>query len=586
MPWSYKGNTISQPGVIGVIDNSGVSNVVNTNERELVIVGQAAGGVPKKVTMFSSADDAKATLISGEGLTAVLRAMTPAADDQIGPGTVGFVRVDPAIQATYALKNSSTTVLNLKTTGYGLQMNQTNVQVKAGSVQGVKATLQQLSLSFTKDNIYSAAISIQYTGSDNSGLVAVSNSGGTIIGKSGPSGSETTAWTADFATYTTVQALVNYINSQTGWVATIKSANPTHASANYFDDTASDQACKASAYVVTANLDALNTYLNNTGIITSTRPSGVGLTPTAMTSPAYFTGGTDGTTANQDWTDALAALQNRASARIIVVATGDASIHAAADAHCAAMSLPNVLKNRVQIAGGALSENVAAVITRAANLASRRTSLVWPGIQDADPLTGDMTTFAPYIVAAQTAGMLSGSPITRALTHQALKAKGLEGTLQDTLKTSDYDALTEAGVNAIKFNQSQLAGSSYIFVRSVTTWLQDQKLVNMELSMVCNEDQIDLRVANAINDFLVGQSGSPVGVGQVIAVIDGELRRSFEDGSIVGDDIKQSYGNITVNLAGDGTVTGGYSATIPAPMNFFGITAGFKIYAKTAQLGA
>jgi hypothetical protein len=581
MPWSYKGNTISQPGVVSVIDNSGVANAGGDNSRRFVLIGSADGGAPKQVLNFTSIDDAKTQLIGGKGLTAVMRAMSPANDTTVTPGAVSFVRVDPATQASYSLLNSATTVLTLQTNGYGVYTNQTNVLVKAGSIQGVQASIVQGSASYVQDNIYTGALSVQYLGADVSALLTVDNTAGQVQGKSGPSGTEVVRWTAPFTTYTTIQSLVNFINAQAGWSAVVSSAPLSGPTANYFDN-ATAQPCKASAYMITANLDALAKFFNGTGLVTATRPNAVGATPTAMTAPAYFTGGSSGAPANQDWSDALAALQSESNIRCVVVLTDQATIHAMADAHCAAMSLPSVNKNRVQIAGGALGETVTATIARASSLNSRRTSVVWPGIQDIDPITQVLTTYEPFMVAAQAAGLLSSLSITTALTHQSLKAKGLEGTLQSSLKSTDYDNLVNGGVMAIKYQQNQLIGNSYIFVRSVTTWLQDTKLTNQELSMVCNEDAVDLRVADAINAFLVGRAGSPVGVGQVVSVIDSELRACYEDGSIVGDDMQSSYGNISVSLA-SGTVVGGYTATIPAPMNFFGVTASFQVYSKTVS---
>lgn len=693
MPWQYKGATLSQPGVISAIDNSGISNVVNTNNREVVFVGSAGGGQPKTVLQFSDVDSANNVLQSGNGLVAVLRSLRPAKDQSITPGTIRFVRVDPAVQSTYNLVNGSVTCLQLTTVGYGDYTKQANTQVQAGSVQGLKATMTINTQSFTQDNIYAGAITVQYLGASASGLVTVSNGNAQIQGLSGALGSETVQWTATFANYPTVQALVNYINSQANWSATIVSAPPTGATANYFDDAAS-QACKTTAYTVTANLNALLNWYTGTGLVTGVRPSaianpasaptlatattggslaaatyyvkytwvningetvgsgetsvtttgttstvtvtlpafpvgvtsanvyiststgtetkqgstttttytqtaalaagsalptnnttGAGLTPTAMSAAAYFTGGSSGVPTNSDWTSALQALQNEALARIIVPLTDSSTIHAMVDAHCQAMSASNVNKNRVQICGGVTGESVTQAINRVAALNSRRTALVYPGIQDIDPVTFNLTTYHPWMAAAQAGALLSALPITYALTRQELKCSGLEGSLQNTLQNVDYDNLTNGGVMAIRYKQSQITGTAYYFVRSLTTWQGDTKLINQELSMVCNEDYIDLRVAQAISDYLVGNPGSPVGVGQVISAIDGTLRTCFNEGSIVGDTIKQAYSNITVNLS-SGVVTGGYLATIPAPMNFFGITASFQIYSKSAQIGA
>jgi hypothetical protein len=584
MPWNYKGTTISQPGTVSVIDNSGIKNVADSNQRELILIGSAGGGVPKQVMTFYDLDTAINTLVSGTGLTAVARALRPSADPAVVPGKVSFVRVDAATQSAYNVLNGATTVLQLQSIMYGTPANNISVLVKAGSTQGLQASVVQGNLSASQDNIFASAISVQYLGASASGLVNVSNASNNIQGKSGALGSESVNWTADFGTYATVKDLVNFINAQAGWSATITNAPISGPTANYFDDV-TNQACKATPYVVTANLDALKTFFNNSGIVTATRPNAIGLQPTAMTASAYLTGGTTTAPTNTDWSSALTALQNYLPAKIVVALTDSATVHAMVDAHCQNMSLPNVLKNRVQLAGGLNGETVTAQVNRAQALNSRRTTLVYPGIQDIDPLTQNLTTYHPYMVAAQTGGILSSLGITQSLTHQTLSAKGLEGSLQYTLQDTDYNTLVNAGVMPIKYRQSQNLGNGFIFVRSVTTWLQDQKLPNVELSMVCNEDYVDLKVANAINDYLVGNPGSPAGVGQVLSTIDGVLRNCYEEGSIVGDTLKDSYGNITVNLA-QGVVTGGYTATIPAPMNFFGITASFQIYAKSAQLGA
>jgi hypothetical protein len=584
MSWTYKGNTISQPGIVAVIDNSGISGVGNTNSRELVLIGSAGGGSPKEVLSFSDADTAMRVLQSGNGLTAVVRALRPSKDQSVTPGTVKFVRVDPALQSSYDVLSSGVTVLELETVGYGEYTKQANTWIQVGSVRGLKASITLNAESYTQDNIFSDPFQIQYLGASASGVVTVSNSAGTITGLSGVEGAETQQWQASFSAFPTLQALINYINGQAGWTATLLTGNGSGATADYFDDCVA-QSCKASAYVVTATLDALKNFFDGSGLVTANRPAGVGGLPSAMIISAYFTGGSNGTTTNSDWSSALQALQNAGLARIVVALSDQSVIHAMVDAHCNSMSLPTVLKNRVQIAGGALGESVNQVVARASALNSRRTTLVYPGIQDIDSISQKLTTYAPWIVAAQAGAILSASSIVQALTHKEIAAKGLEGGLQKTLQDSDYDTLTDSGVMSVKFKQNQNTGTSYQFVRSVTTWMQDTKLVNQELSMVCNEDYVDLKVANAINDRLVANPGSPIGVGQVVSTIDGALRECFDEGSIVGDTITDAYSNITVNLA-QGAVTGGYKATIPAPMNFFGITASFQIYAKSVQIGA
>jgi hypothetical protein len=208
---------------------------------------------------------------------------------------------------------------------------------------------------------------------------------------------------------------------------------------------------------------------------------------------------------------------------------------------------------------------------------------VWPGIQDVDVVTQTLTTYEPYIVAAQLAGRLSTLKITQALTRQPLSAKGLEGTLQSTLQKTDYDTLVTSGVMAIKRFQLD-TGNYYGVVRSLTTWLQDTNLDNMELSMVCNEDYVEIRVGDAI-DALVGQTGGPIGAGQAASEADSTLRQLETEGAIVGDQNTPAYSNVTATLSGQQVITT-YSATIPAPMNFFGVSANFQAYSNASASAA
>lgn len=574
MPFNYQGSTIDQPGVIANQSSTGMS-AQTTSTRQVILMGiSGGGGQPKSLQSLAGQQDAINKLVSGDLMDAGIRSYS---DANPSPN-VSYIRVNPAVQSSLTLNDSSSNaVINLKSNDYGVYTNRITAQVIAGTTQGLQATVTLDSKTYTQDNLYQAVLSVQYTGASASGLVSVSNSAGTMTGSSGALGSETLQWTANFSTYTTIQQLINYINSQTGWTASVLTSSPNGPTANALDNATSVQ-CKGTSATITGTLQAVVNWFNAVPIVSATRAANVGTLPATMTAPAYFTSGSDGTATTTDWQAAFTALQNVPTGRIIVPVTGDASIHAMASTHNNYMSDPTVRHNRVSIVGGILGESVNSVVQRAANLNSRRVSLVWPGIQDTDPTTQQIKTYAPYVVAAQLAGKLSTLPITQALTHQSISAKGLEGTLQSTLQKSDYDTLSISGVMAVKFFQRD-SGSYYGVVRSLTTWLQDTSLDNMELSMVCNEDYVDIAVGDAI-DALVGATGGPVGAGQAASTADTTLRNLQKEGAIVGDQNTPAYSNVNSVLTGQQVITT-YSATVPAPMNFFGVTANFQAYSST-----
>lgn len=579
MPFSYQGSTIDQPGVIAVRSSTGMSTQT-TSTRQVILVGvSGGGGQPKTLQPLGGQQDAVNKLISGDLMSAGIRAF---ADANPSPN-IQYMRVNPAIQSSYTINDaSSKAVITLKSSDYGVYTNRISTQIQAGGTQGLKATVILDSKTYSQDNLYQSVLSVQYTGASASGLVSVSNVNGDMTGSAGASGTEALQWTASFATYTTVQQLVNFINSQSGWTASVLTASPNSATSNALDDATSVE-CKATAVTITATLQAVVNWFNTVPIVNATRTANVGTLPATMSTPVYLSGGSDGTPTNTDWSDAFTALQNVPTGRIIIPVTGDASIHAMASTHCTYMSDPTVRHNRVAIVGGVTGETVSEVVTRATNLNSRRVSLVWPGIQDTDIVTQTLTTYAPYIVAAQLAGKLSTLKITKALTRQSISAKGLEGTLQSTLQKTDYDTLATSGVMAIKWFQLD-TGNYYGVVRSITTWLQDTNLDNMELSMVCNEDYVEIRVGDAI-DALVGATGGPIGAGQAASEADSTLRALEAEGAIVGDSNTPAYGNVTSTLTGQQVITT-YSATIPAPMNFFGVSADFKAYSNASASAA
>lgn len=571
MPFTYQGSTIDQPGVIATQSSSGMASQT-TSTRLVVLVGiSGGGGQPKTIQYLGGQQDAITKLVSGQLQTAAARSYIDGKSPYIA-----YMRVNPAVQSSYAVQGSTGTVINLKSSDYGGYTNRITAQFQNGSTQGIKATVTLDSATYNQDNLYQAALSIQYTGADASALVTVSNTNGNITGSSGASGSETLKWTAPFSTYTTIQQLVNYINSQAGWVATILTTNPNSQTLNSLDDITSAQA-KTSPATITATLQAVINWLNSTTIVTATRPANVGSLPTAMPAPAYLSGGNDGAPTNTDWAAAFTALQNVPGVRIIVPITGDPSIHAMASSHCAYMSDPTVRHNRISICGGVQGETPAQAVTRAANLNSRRVSLIYPGIQDIDPITNNLATYDPFVVAAQTAGLLSTMGITQAMTRKTITCKGLEGNLQSTLQKSDYDMLSTNGVMAIKYFQND-NGSYYGYVRSLTTWMQDTKLDNIELSMVCNEDYVSIAVGDAI-DALIGSNGGPIGAGQAQSEADSTLRNLATQNVIVGDQNTPAYGNVVSYISGDQVITT-YDATIPAPMNFAGVSAAFSAYSS------
>jgi len=111
------------------------------------------------------------------------------------------VRVNPATQASLTLKDEgSNDVISLVSTNYGTLQNQIKVKIEAGSLSGLRPTVQRGQDYFTQDNVGRQAFSVVYTGSEATATITVN---GTQAVLAAPAG--TTVATIAFSEYPTVQ---------------------------------------------------------------------------------------------------------------------------------------------------------------------------------------------------------------------------------------------------------------------------------------------------------------------------------------------------------------------------------------------
>jgi hypothetical protein len=225
-----------------------------------------------------------------------------------------------------------------------------------------------------------------------------------------------------------------------------------------------------------ALLDFCNTALSPilSGVVSAANTVGNTL-PDSMTLFAYLQGGTDGVETTGAWTNAFT-LAGTADAQLVVPVTPDATIHAAAKAHCVAQSTPKARHERLAIVGGAAGETVTQTLGRALALGSLANGdsiqLVWSGLTDVD-FNGILQTIPPYIVAAQMAGMTAALGTGKAKTHKFLRAVGVEYEANQT----EQEQLVTGGVTYIEHvtNGTQVG---FRVVKDITTWLLDNNYIS------------------------------------------------------------------------------------------------------------
>lgn len=535
----FNGRLLVSPTTASVINDDAMRNANLTVGNVVALVGRSAGGAPKTPLRFGGPDEARATLVSGELLDAVLAAFDPSSETN-GPSQVVAIRVNPATQATLTLKNaSSADVINLTSVGYGSRENLIKVKVEAGTTSGRRLTVQRGTEYYTADNIGRAAFTVQYTGAAASATMTVT---GTAVNLFAPAGTSVAA--IDLNDFKTVQDLVDRIALVPGFVAAVSGNSFTTPSLNGLDFiTAQD--VKTELYTARADLQAVVDWLNGPKqvFVKATRVAGAGLVP-AASAFALLSGGSDGTTMTSDWAAGFEVLQT-VDVQWVSPVSADDAIHAMADSHVAFMS--NVgRKERRAIVGTASGTSDADAIVKAKALNSDRTSLVHLGHYDYD-LTGKLVLFPPYISASRLAGGFAGVNPGTPLTNKNFKCRGLERDLRNPV---DTDLLINGGVLCLE-NTEQ----GYKVVKSISTWLINDNYNRVEQSCGVAVDFVARNIRNAL-DVLRGAKGNPLVLSRAVSIAESTLRELARQepqgpGVIVGNEASPAYRNIKATLEGD-----------------------------------
>ncbi|CAB4137212.1 Tail sheath protein, subtilisin-like domain containing protein [uncultured Caudovirales phage] len=552
MPLFFDGKQYITPTVVSAVVDREMANRNLAVPNALALVGRAADGRPNTALRFSNPQEAQAALVSGELLDAVIRAFGPSRQTG-GPNVVFAVRVNPAVRATLnLLDNQAAAAIAVSSVSFGLRANQCRVRVEAGTTTGLKLSVTQGAASIAADNIARNAFVIRYSGGQASASMTIT---GTTVTLFAPNASPVA--TIDLNVFTTVQALVDRINTTAGFVATVSDGNGAAPALSGLDFVTTVDV-RTADYTARANLQAAVDWLNTTGIVTATRGAG-GLVPVAL-AWTHLTGGSDGSVTNTEWSNAFTALQ-AVDVQWVVPLSSDAAIHAMADAHVAYMSTIGRMERRA-IVGTAAATTDANAIAAAKVLNSDRTGLVHVGFHDYDILgNGALKLFPPFMLAAVIGGAFAGVSPGTALTNKTLAIRGLE---RDVRNPTDTDALISGGVMPVENTPS-----GYRVTQSISTWLANRNYNRVELSCGAALDFVARSVRDALRE-LIGEKAGPLLLARAVSITKTTLAslavpEPNGPGVIVGDANSPAFKGVTATLSGDIVgVTFQCSPVIPA----------------------
>lgn len=366
----------------------------------------------------------------------------------------------------------------------------------------------------------------------------------------------------DTSIYTTVQKVVDRLNTKLGFTATALVSNPTTFLMTQmdFDTTPGNLLTPAAEFF--ADLNAFIVAINNgSDLITAARATGASLPPNTFATPLFLVGGVEGTTTITQWQEAFTLLKQR-RVNIIVPLTRDPAVHSLLVTHLRerAGQLRSEANGYVGIGTVAgAGETKTNIKSQIQVLGTRHVSALSEEPRRFDPDTGENTFYPPHFYAAIAAGMQAGSPVGEPLTH---KRPLVTDVRRDSSwnPIDDAEELIDAG---LMFSELQ-DGVGIRFVRSVTTYLADDNVVFVEMSAneSANTAVFELRTAL---EARIGGRGLVGTVAAIKGLANDVLSR------LLDDDIIFAYRALEVEQVGDVFPVSVEIAPI-LPINFIPIT--------------
>ena len=420
----------------------------------LYILGESDGGIPynatdydgttalsaaEKVNVLTRVQDAYDVLINGELFDAARFSFEPALDSQYTPPpTIYCVRVNQATRASRTLEKSSVDVLKLHSELWGLEANKIATKISAGTTSGKKVEIRYNGTTTTVDDIEQIDFEIQYTGDASTATMTINSTTiSTTLAGDQTDGSTDLSLTK--AQYSTIGEVVDYINSQTGYTATVKFDRAWES--QYLDYiTASN--IKTAAIDIKSDAENLKRTINNSfgsliyaELITTTDRN----VPDNDTAFVYLSGATATAATNTDWSSALTMLEGL-NADFVVLLSGDSTHFTYLKSHCEAMSAIDGENERQGWCGSNKTDVKSDLITDCKALNSSLINYSATRFK-ANDKNGVETTYAGYHLAAMYASMMAGNGILFPLTLKSMKINGLADNwdnddLKDFIKAS------------------------------------------------------------------------------------------------------------------------------------------------------
>lgn len=505
---SFNGKNIRKPGAYSKfkVDNSAGSDL-GANET-LFLIGESSKGAPGSAEGIQSFSTSRLDALiekygSGPIVDCAVAAVRPSNSPGVGgAGRILVYKTNASVQASATLLQSVSNMFLVKDRAYGVGGNDYTIIVAAGS-SGEQKNISIAQLSGTTESLgendAQTIMTIQYTGNASTAVSAIAGASRAALTLSTTLAGDQSDGSDDLSiplAGKTMKQLVDLINLQTGYVASLvtaaKAANPaTQLDPQSSASILSARNMKRIQYEI---LELINTSAR-VEATEYTQPLG-GVPSNVST---QLTGGVQGASTNTYFSSGMAAslaeeynvllpcISRDASEDIADADTGFtdaastytiAAVLAAASAH---LSLRGDTKNRkeAQGMGGIRKSTKSAAFSAIANVADYNLQVAMQDVVFSDA-TGELKVGHPHVFAAMCAGIRLGTEVGEPMTHKFLKALQVGHFLNPNtlLEAGDFNPNLDADDaidNGVLF--SEKSGNGFRIVVDNTTYGQDESFI-------------------------------------------------------------------------------------------------------------
>jgi hypothetical protein len=391
--------------------------------------------------------------------------------------------------------------------------------------------------------------------------------------------------------YSTIQALVDYINSQTGYHAEVSGIN-VQANPSILDKVSAIGICSTASSLAPGRVKkGLNSYKNilATSKAVSFTATATGGLPAPTSSYTFLTGGTKGYSTSANITSALSKLEGIDTNFVIPLFSRNASldsadnltdssstytidaIHAAVKTHCLKMSQIKLKKNRIALLSykGLFKD----AKTKSGAIASSRGTLSFQDVKVGS------STYQPWYASCLAAGMQAAGFYKGIVKRFVNASSYVDPSDFDSGSPGDVESALEAGMLILETTNSGVR-----WVSDQTTYGFDSNFVYNSLQAMYLSDVLSLDFAQSIGDAFVGKSLADIDAGVVLSWITAKMDVYKKSKMVAAsDDAPLGFKNVKIEISGP-TMTVSLEIKLATSLYFIPITMEISEVQSSASL--